>query len=166
MRVLVSVLFVVMSLSRALAGDFGFAFDNFEQQFKKSQDLVKIDLGLQRVKCDGDGKSRACTYKGKAGTMVIIGTKGSQTEDMIAVFEKPGAKAGYEFLAVSAWAIAFGSGAPDPKELRAQYDAAMDSYVKQANGGEPKIEVTVGNYKWTMFRVNPQKDEMFVKALN
>jgi hypothetical protein len=166
MRILVSVLFVAMSLSPALAGDFGFAFDNFEQQFKRSQDLVKIDLGLQKVKCGGDGKSRACTYKAKAGTTVIIGTKGSQTEEMIAVFEKPGAKAGYEFLAVSAWAIAFGSGVPDPKEFRAQYDAAIDSYVKQANGGEPKIEVTVGNYKWTMFRVNPQKDEMFVKALN
>lgn len=166
MRILVSVFFVTMSLGPALAGDFGFAFDNFEQQFKKSQDLVKIDLGLQKVKCDGDGKSRACTYKTKTGTIVIIGTKDSQTEDMIAVFEKPGAKAGYEFLAVSAWAIAFGSGVPDPKDFRTQYDAAIDSYVKQANAGEPKIEVTVGNYKWTMFRVDPKKDEMFVKALN
>lgn len=166
MRILVAVLFVATSLGPALAGDFGFAFDNFEQQFKKSQDLVKIDLGLEKVKCDGDGKSRACTYKSKAGTTVIIGTKGSQAEDMIAIFEKPGAKAGYEFLAVSAWAIAFGSGASDPTEFGAQYKAAIDSYVKQANSGAPQIEVMVGNYKWTMFRVNPKKDEMFVKALN
>ncbi|SPP93089.1 hypothetical protein [Bradyrhizobium vignae] len=166
MRFLVSVLFVATSLGPALAGDLGFAFDNFEQQFKKSQDLVKIDLGLEKEKCQGDGKSRACTYKSKAGTTVIIGTKGSQVEDIVAIFEKPGAKAGYEFLTVSAWAIAFGSGVSDPNDFGAQYKAATDSYVKQANSGAPRIEVTAGNYKWTMFRVGPKKDEMFVKALN
>jgi hypothetical protein len=155
-----------MSLGPAWAGDFGFAFDTVEQQFKKAQDIVKIDLGLEKVKCDGDGKSRACTYKNSAGTMVIFGTKGSQTEDIIAIFEKPGVKAGFEFFAVSAWAVALGGGVSDVKEYRAQYDAAIDSYLKQAKAGELKIEVVAGNYKWTMFRVNPKKDEMFVKVLN
>jgi hypothetical protein len=166
MRALLSVLFVAMSLSRALAGDFGFGVDDFDQQIKKSQDLVKRDLGLQKVKCEGDGTSGACTYKANAGTIVIIGTKRDRVDQMVALFEKPGIKAGFEFLAVSAWAIAFGGGLWDSKEFRAQFDAAIDSYLNQANSGAPKIEVTMGNYKWTMYRVSPQKDEMFVSALN
>lgn len=155
-----------LGMGSAWAGDFGFAFDGVEQQFKKAQELVKIDLGLSKVKCNGDGKSQACTYKTSTGAVVIFGTKGSRAETIIALFEKPGLKAGFEFFAVSAWAVALGDGVSDAKAYRAQYDAAVESYLKQAKAGELKIEVVVGNYQWTMFRVNPQKDEMFVKVLN
>jgi hypothetical protein len=36
----------------------------------------------------------------------------------------------------------------------------------QKNAGAPKIEVSIGPYKWALFQINPDKDEMFVSVAN
>ena len=59
----------IFGIATAQAADFGFAFDNLEQHFAKAQEIAKIDLGLERLKCYGDdkGKGRACSFKTKIG---------------------------------------------------------------------------------------------------
>jgi hypothetical protein len=61
-------------------------------------------------------------------------------------------------------AIGLGSDVKDKGEFRKGLDGAIDSYVEQIqkNAGAAKYEVSIGAYKWTLFRVSPNKDELFV----
>lgn len=168
LRSLTIVAMMVLGLAAAQAADFGFPFDNIEQQFADAQRIGKVDIGLEKLKCYDEGKSRACTFKTNIGAVLILGTKGTQVDSMIVALDKPGLKSGLRMMAVSALAIGLGSGVTDKKEFRKGLDTAMDSYTDQivANPKTPKIEVAIGTYKWTLFRVNPDKDEMFVTVSN
>lgn len=160
----------MFGIATAQAADFGFAFENVEQHFAEAQKIAKIDLGLEKLKCYGDDKSkdRACSFKTSVGGVVILGTKDTQVDSIIAALDKPGLKSGLRIMVVSAMAVGLGSGVADKKEFRKGIDAAIDNYVKQIqdNANAPKIEVSIGAYKWTLFRVNPKKDEMFVTVAN
>ena len=160
----------IFGIATAQAADFGFAFDNLEQHFAKAQEIAKIDLGLERLKCYGDdkGKGRACSFKTKIGGVLIVGAKDTQVDSIVAALDKPGLKAGLRVIAVSAMATGLGRDVKDKGEFRKGLDAAIDNYVEQIqkNAGAPKIEVSIGAYKWTLFRVNPNKDEMFVTVSN
>jgi hypothetical protein len=156
----------MFGIATAQAADFGFAFDNVEQHLAKAQEIAKIDLGLEKLKCYGDDKSkgRACSFKTKVGGVLIVGAKGAQVDSIVAALDKPGLKAGLRIIAVSAMAIGLGSDVKDKGEFRKGLDAAIDSYVEQIqkNAGAAKYEVSIGAYKWTLFRVSPNKDELFV----
>jgi hypothetical protein len=160
----------MFGIATAQAADFGFAFDNVEQHLAKAQEVAKIDLGLEKLKCYGDdkGKGRACSFKTKVGGVLIVGAKDTQVDSIVAALDKPGLKAGLRVIAVSAIAIGLGRDVKDKGEFRKGLDAAIDSYVEQIqkNAGAAKYEVSIGAYKWTLFRVSPDKDEMFVSVAN
>ena len=160
----------MFGIATAQAADFGFAFENVEQHLAKAQEIAKIDLGLEKLKCYSDDKSkgRACSFKTKVGGVLIVGAKGAQVDSIVAVLDKPGLKAGLRVIAVSAIAIGLGRDVKDKGEFRKSLDAAIDNYVEQIqkNAGAPKIEVSIGPYKWALFQINPDKDEMFVSVAN
>ena len=155
-----------LGLAAAQAADFGFAFDDIEQHLAEAQKIAKVDIGLEKLKCYSEGTGRACSFKTNLGGVLILGAKDKQVDMIVAALDKPGIKSGLRVLAVSAIAVGMGSGVTDKREFRKGLDDAMDSYTQQyvAKPDTPAIEVKIGAYKWTLFRVNPQKDEMFVSA--
>ena len=160
----------MFGIATAQAADFGFAFDNVEQHLAKAQEIAKINLGLEKLKCYGDdkGKGRACSFKTKVGGVLIVGAKDTQVDSIVAALDKPGLKAGLRVIAVSAIAIGLGRDVKDKGEFRKGLDAAIANYVEQIqkNAGAAKYEVSIGAYKWTLFRVSPDKDELFVTVAN